>query len=314
MLSLPVRRNRLRASARMLRRSGVLYILTGSLGYAFLPVWVRWLEPSGLTALDMTFWRYLLAVPAVWATLALLGTPAPTKALPWRGFLVLGLILAATALSAFIGLQLMPVPTYALLIYSYPAQVAFINYLLGERLSRRSWLALLATSSGILLTLYGVEGGFAGIGLPGAIVAFLNALFIALYFLVNSRVMRGNVAIQHAAAWATTAALIVILPFSLFARVTIPTDLGTWLWLTCLAVWSTVMPIFMYMTGIQRLGSSRAAILSTSEPVLTSIIALMVLGEALQPLQIPGGALIILSIVLLRAAPRITGKRAAASV
>ena len=297
----------------MLRRGGILYILAGSLGYACLPVWVRWLEPSGLTALDMTFWRYLLAVPAVWATLALLGTPAPTKALPWRGFLVLGLILAATALTVFIGLQLMPVPTYALLIYSYPAQVAVINYLLGERLSRRSWLALLATSSGILLTLYGVEGGFAGIGLAGALVAFLNALFIALYFLVNSRVMRDNTAIQHGAAWATTAALIVILPFSLLTRVTIPTDMLTWLLLTCLAVWSTVMPIFMYMTGIQRLGSSRAAILSTSEPVLTAMIALLILGEALQPLQIPGGALIVLSIVLLRAAPPTAGEGAAAS-
>ncbi len=304
MLMFPVRRRRMRASARVLRRGGVFYILTGSLGYALLPVWVRWLEPSGLTALDMTFWRYMLAAPAVWGTLALLGTPAPTKALPWRGLLVLGVILASTALSAFIGLQLMPVPTYALLIYSYPAQVAVLNYLLGERLSRRSWLALLATSSGILLTLYGVEGGFAGIGLAGATVAFLNALFIALYFLVNSRVMRGKEGIQHAAAWATTGALIVILPFSLLARVTIPKDMVTWLLLTCLAVWSTVMPIFMYMTGIQRLGSSRAAILSTSEPVLTAMIALLLLGEALQPLQIPGGALIILSILLLRASPR----------
>ncbi len=313
MLSFPVRRRRMRARARVLRRGGVLYILTGSLGYALLPVWVRWLEPSGLTPLDMTFWRYMLAVPAVWGTLALLGTPSPAKALPWRGLLVLGVILASTALSAFIGLQLMPVPTYALLIYSYPAQVAILNYLLGERLSRRSWLALLATSSGILLTLYGVEGGFAGIGLAGATIAFLNALFIALYFLVNSRVMRGNEGIQHAAAWATTGALIVILPFSLLARVTIPPDMVTWLLLTCLAVWSTVMPIFMYMIGIQRLGSSRAAILSTSEPVLTSIIALMLLGEALQPLQVPGGALIILSIVLLRASPRSAGKGVVAS-
>ena len=312
MLSLLTRRRRLRAVARALLRSGVPYIIAGAMGYSLLPVWVRWLEPSGLTPLDLTFWRYLLAVPAVWAALALLRPAPPTKGLPYRGLLVVGMILACTALSAFIGLRLMPVPTYALLIYTYPAQVAIINYLRGERLSRRSWLALLTTSTGILLTLYGVEGGFGGIGLEGTLVAFFNALFIALYFLVNNHIMRDNEALQHAAAWATTGALIIILPFSLLAMITIPPDAHSWVLLTGLAVCSTVMPIFMYMYGIQRLGASRAAILSTSEPVLTSLLALLLLGEVLQPLQVPGGVLILLSIVLLRETDRPARARSAA--
>jgi len=54
------------------------------------------------------------------------------------------------------------------------------------------------------------------------------------------------------------------------------------------------------MAGIQRLGASRAAILSTSEPVLTALIAFLLLGEVIQPLQIPGGVLIVLSILCLR--------------
>ena len=70
----------------------------------------------------------------------------------------------------------------------------------------------------------------------------------------------------------------------------------------------------MYMYGIQRLGASRAAILSTSEPVLTALIALMLLGEVLQPLQVPGGMLILFSIVLLREKDRPAPARPAASV
>ncbi len=304
MLLTLTRRRRLRAGARVMSRSGVPYILVGSIGYALLPVWVRWLEPSGLSPLDLTFWRYLIAVPAVWLLLTLMNTPTPVKPMPYRGLLLLGVILASSALTAFIGLQLMPVPTYALLIYSFPAQVVVINFLRGERMARRSWLALLMTSSGIVLTLYGVGGGFASIGGEGVLVAFLNAFFIALYFLVNNHVMRDHQALERAGAWAITGALLVILPVSLLAMVTFPPDALSWALLTGLALCSTVMPIFMYMTGIKRLGASRAAILSTSEPVLTALLALLLLGEVLQPLQLPGGALILASIVLLRSPAR----------
>ncbi len=294
------RRSRQRAGARLMIRSGIPFILAGSLGFALLPVWVRWLAPSGLSPLDLTFWRYLIAAPAVWILLTLLDTPLPAKPLPRRGLLLLGLILAGSALSAFIGLQLMPVPTYALLIYTYPAQVTFINFLRGERMPRRNWLALLFTSSGILLTLAGVEGGFASIGGEGVLIAFLNAFLIALYFLVNNRVMRDHQSLQRAGAWAMTGALLVILPVSLLSGVTFPPDVPSWAFLTGLALTSTVMPIFLYMAGIKRLGASRAAILSTSEPVLTALLALLLLGESLQPLQLPGGALILASIFLLR--------------
>lgn len=291
---------RLRVLSRTLSRNGFFYVLVGTLGYALLPVWVRWLEPTGLSPLDLTFWSFLIAAPAAWASLTMLAPKPPEKPLPRRGLLLVGIVLACTALISYIGVRMMPVPTYGLLIYSYPAQVTVISFLLGERLSRRSWLALLMTTCGILLTLRGVEGGFAGIGLDGALVGCVNAFFIALYFLVNRHVMRGHRSLQRATAWAMTGALIVVLPFSLLATVTIPADLRTWALLAALALCSTVMPAFMFMAGIQRLGASRAAILSTSEPVLTALIAFLLLGEVIQPLQIPGGALIVLSILFLR--------------
>lgn len=294
------RRRRLRALARSLSRSGFFYVLVGTLGYALLPAWVRWLEPTGLSPLDMTFWSFLIAAPAAWVSLAMLAPKPPEKPLPWRGLLLVGIVLACTTLISYIGIGMMPVPTYGLLIYSYPAQVAVISFLLGERLSRGSWLALLMTSCGILLTLRGVEGGFAGIGLEGALVGFVNAFFIALYFLVNRHVVRGHRSLQHATAWTMTGALIVVVPFSLLATVTIPPDPRSWALLLALASFSTVIPAFFLMAGIQRLGASRAAILSTSEPVFTAVIAFLLLGEVIQPLQIPGGALIVLSILFLR--------------
>lgn len=61
--------------------------------------------------------------------------------------------------------------------------------------------------------------------------------------------------------------------------------MSTWVLLLALAVVSTVMPIFCLTTGLSKLGAAKAAIVGTVEPVLTTILAMIFLGEQMQPLQ-----------------------------
>jgi drug/metabolite transporter (DMT)-like permease len=55
----------------------------------------------------------------------------------------------------------------------------------------------------------------------------------------------------------------------------------------------TVLPIAAFFAGLARLGPARASILSTIEPVITILLAALVLGETIGLLQILGGALIL---------------------
>lgn len=280
---------------------GAIFVLIGIIGYALLPIWTKNIQPSGLAPLDIATWRFLFAMPIMWLLLAALRTPPPDKPLPRRGLLGLGVLLVLAALSMFFGLERVPASTYVLLFYTYPAMVALINFVLGERMPLQSWLALAITLTGVALTVpdFGVELG--GEALAGVLIAFVNALAVAVYFILNSRLMRGHTAMGRASAWAITGGFVTMLVImAVRGGVAVPPDTKTWALLLLLASVSTVMPIFMFMVGIQRLGSSKAAILSTVEPIGTLILATLLLGETLQAIQLFGGALILTSMVLLQ--------------
>jgi len=72
-----------------------------------------------------------------------------------------------------------------------------------------------------------------------------------------------------------------------------------WGWLAGLAVVSTVAAVSLFFAGLKRVGPTSAAILSTAEPVVTVILAFLVFGELLGPLQLLGGAFVILAVLVL---------------
>jgi drug/metabolite transporter (DMT)-like permease len=80
-----------------------------------------------------------------------------------------------------------------------------------------------------------------------------------------------------------------------------PAGAGGWAALTAIAVCSTVIAILTFFAGLQRLGAGRASMLSTLEPVVTVLLAAMLLGETLSVAQLGGGALILAGVLWLSA-------------
>ena len=72
-------------------------------------------------------------------------------------------------------------------------------------------------------------------------------------------------------------------------------------WLAGLAVVSTVGAIALFMAGLRRVGPSAASILSTLEPVVAVALAVIAFGESLGPVQLVGGALVLLAVLAVRA-------------
>lgn len=286
------------------QREGFVYIVLSITGYAFLPVIVRLLQAAGMHPLDIATWRFVFAAPALWLLIAALRLAAPAQPLPRGRLLLLGLLLSIAAMTAFFGLQRLPAGVYVLLFYSYPAMVAVIAALLGERLSRRAWAALALALTGVALTVPDFGAGLSGEAWMGVLLALLNALAVAVYFVFNNRLLRGRSGLAHASAWVITGALGVMLTLALARPVNAAPDAASWFYLVALALVCTVLPVFTLTTAIQKLGASRAAIAGTLEPVLTIVLAALILGEVVQAGQLFGGALILTSIVLLQSAPR----------
>ncbi len=82
-----------------------------------------------------------------------------------------------------------------------------------------------------------------------------------------------------------------------------PADLSLagWGWLAGLALVSTVGAISLFFAGLPRVGPTTASILATVEPLVTVLLAFAVFGEALGPLQLLGGALVLAAVPVLHA-------------
>ena len=286
------------------QRDGLLLIILASTGYAVLPIIAKNIYAlSDLGPIDVAIWRFIFAVP-IWLGIAVRGTPE--EKLPRGKLLLLGVFFSGAALSAFAGLATpLPASTFTVLFFSYPALVALIGTRLGERLSPIGWGALALTMIGVILTVpnFG-ELGAADPSLRGGLIlgvglAMVNAAIVAVYFTLVGRMLRGYTAVARASGWVMTGTLGVMLILALMRGVVVPADLQTWLSLGALGVVSTAIPIFFMMTGISKLGAPRAAIVSTIQPLLTVLLAVVFLSEVIHPLQMLGGALIIASIVLL---------------
>src|SRR5436309_2893169 len=96
----------------------------------------------------------------------------------------------------------------------------------------------------------------------------------------------------------------VFLVATLVRGPTWPRTPAGWLAVLGIAIVSTVAAIVLFFAGLERVGPTRAAVLSTVEPVCTVLLAAALLGESVAPSELVGGALILTAVVLLaRTAP-----------
>jgi drug/metabolite transporter (DMT)-like permease len=282
------------------QRIGTVFILLAVLGYSFFPIFARKLQETGLPSLDIATWRFLFATPLIWLLVMLRGASGSPIRLPRYALLAMGMLLSIAALCAFFAVERIPVSTFIVLFYSYPAVVALFSAVLGERLPLLSWVALGLTLVGVALTTPNFSAGLSGANFTGVALSLFNAVVVAVYFMLSSRLLRGHRDMARASAWSISGACLVFVTLLLFRPLAWPQTRDTWLGLALMACFSTVMPIFFLTAGIQKLGPTLASMIGTVEPVLTTLLAVLLLGETLLEIQLLGAALIIGGLLLLQ--------------
>ena len=104
-----------------------------------------------------------------------------------------------------------------------------------------------------------------------------------------------------AGALMTTATAIVFTVLALATGSSLwPSDVpaGAWLPLLGLGVIATAVAIQTFYAGVKRVGGARASLISTVEPVYTIVLAMLLFGESLEPVQVMGGVLVLAAVIL----------------
>jgi len=104
-----------------------------------------------------------------------------------------------------------------------------------------------------------------------------------------------------AGALMTTATAVVFTVLALATGSSLwPSDVPSeaWLPLLGLGVIATAVAIQTFYAGVKRVGGARASLISTVEPVYTILLAMILFGESLEPVQVVGGVLVLAAVLL----------------
>lgn len=314
---------RARYHRRMSRDHGLLFgtlaavvaaALFGTLG----PL-ARYGEDAGVGGVAFTAWRAALGVAFLAVLITARGAAGSAltalRALSRRGraalatAAVMGVALNVSIFSAF---GLVPIALALILFYLYPASVVVVDLALGhERLSPSRVAALTLSFAGVALVLLGGMRDTPGTGIDPLGVALGVAAAASQVVFVS--VSRGGYTAVPA-----DAATLVILATSVVGASTIALiagqsddlvtpfrSLSAWPPIIVAGVAAAGVSSLLFLTAIRAIGGTRTGILMLLEPVVGVVLAAVLLGEALVPLQALGAGLVLAGalVLQLRSAP-----------
>lgn len=297
--------------------TGAAFIVLAAVCFGTLGPLSRFAEDAGVSALTLVTWRAALgaAVVAVFITARAAtgsGRPVALRTIPRRDrWFMLAAAVANTLLnlSVFVAFGRISIALALLVFYLYPALVALVSVLwFGERLDGVRWAALAISFAGLVLVLVGAEGGVGHIDPLGVGLAFVAGL-AQVFYVLAARHGFAHVPGPQAAALTMGGAAALYLVIAGFtgamAGLVAPIASVDALWPVLVAgVIGAGIPTVAYITGIRRLGPSRASILAMLEPVVGVLLAAWLLAERPTPVQLVGGAFILAAAALLQLRPR----------
>ncbi|WP_328470402.1 DMT family transporter [Actinoplanes sp. NBC_00393] len=282
---------------------GPVLCLLSAACFGAMAIFGKFAYEAGVSASALLLVRFGLAA-ALLALLLLVrpGLRAPVRSRVAGTALAMGGIGYATqAALYFAALQIMDASLLSLILYTYPVLVTVAAVLLGrDRLTPGRAVALLVASGGTLLVLLGT--GRVPFAPLGALLAFGSAVTYTVYILVADRVVQ-QVPPVPLSVLVMAGAFVTFAGHAAVRGVALDFGVAGWFWLLCIAVVSTVLALLMFFAGLRRTGPSTAAILSTFEPVVTTVLAALTLHEFLTKLQLTGALLVLTSVAALQLSP-----------
>lgn len=297
---------------------GSLLVAGAAALFGTLGIVSRGASEAGLDALPFVAWRAGLATVALLAGVALVGArggwPAHPASLSRRqrwallGACLCGALLNLAIFAAFLRTT---IAVALICFYTFPAIVTLAAVrLYGDRLDRARLAALLLSSAGLLLVLLApvFEAGGLELDPLGVGLALFAAACQAAFLLLSGRGFKPLRALDVSVFVIAAALLLSLALIPLFGAVEsllLPLQRAdAWFWIVAGGLTGAAIPTTALMAGLGLIGPARTAILMTFEPVVGVLLAGLLLNEQPAPLQLVGGAAVLLAAIVLQIAPR----------
>ena len=195
---------------------------------------------------------------------------------------------------------MLPVAVATVLNYTAPVFVVLFAWVLWhEKPNRQQTMAVIMAFVGCVLVTGAYNIADINMNWLGLLVGLSTGLTYGMFTIIGKSALRHYdplTVLTYAFGFATLT-LLVLQPGAPLEMFTKP--LSAWLWMVVLVLVSTVTGFGLYTSGLKYLSASSASITATMEPVIATGFAFVVLGEVIEPVQMAGGVLVILSVLIL---------------
>jgi drug/metabolite transporter (DMT)-like permease len=274
--------------------------------WGFFPVATRYAERT-LTPGQMLLAQSLFAVVALAPYLALARPPMPERRHLPRA-VALGLLATfGFGVPITYGMQHVEAGTAALLSGTSPIFIAALSVLfLNERASARLVAGLLLALAGSVAVAAVGEAGFgvARDELLGSTLVLLSAALWGIYS-VAAKPWLGRIPAASLPVLGRIASLPLALPLGAGGFVAALGELGWrgWLAVVAFSIGAGVIAQVLFAIGLQHTPASRAGMYLYLTPLFGVLGGVVFLSEALQPVQLAGGALILAGVAIATLGP-----------
>ncbi len=278
----------------MNRALGITFIIISAASFGTLAILGRYAYAAGLDTFTLLFLRFTFAA-LIMAGLLVVRREGLPRGKPLALLIGMGAMGYVGQSFCFLtATQYASAGLVALLLYLYPIFVAVLSAIfLKEKLNRLKVVALGLATCGVALIVDPQGGQWTGI-----LLAIGSAAIYSVYIIVGAGVMKRVSAMSSSTVIFASAGL-VYGALTAFNGPHWPTTTDGWLTIAATVLIATVIPVATFLAGLKRIGPTDASMLSTLEPVVTVLLAALLLQEKLQWVTLLGGGLILAAVILL---------------
>lgn len=274
--------------------AGVLLALSATVGFALSNSFAGLAYQGGSNPMTLSAFRFVLPslALAIW-----LGSTGVSLRLPTREGRITMLLGVATAVytwAVLSAISIIPLALAILIFYLFPLIAAVILGSFGwERLGWSTVAAIVLAFCGLALAL--MPRG-ADLELAGVFLALLGAVGLGTVIAISSRVFLSGDSRPVTLHMATVGGVILMAVCASQGAFAFPqTGLG-WVGFVGAAACYAYAMIAFYI-AVSMIGPTQVALLSYAEPVLAAGLAVALLGQPVEPVEMAGMALVIAALV-----------------
>ncbi len=273
---------------------GVGVALAAGAGYAVANTLASLAYQAGSNPMTVAATRFLIPVIALFIWLRISGV---SLALPKRDMvlaIVLGFVTALYTYAFLCSFSVLPFALAVLIFYLFPLIAAVLVVALGwEKLAWRTGGAIVLALVGLALAL-NVRG--SNLDSAGIALALMGAVGLAIVVVVSSRMFGAGDARPLTFYMAAGACALLLVLCAASGEIALPHTASGWVGYTASSICYGFAMIAFFI-AMSMIGPVRTSLFSYADAVISAILGVVVLGQALTLIQAAGIALVVIALV-----------------